>query len=211
MENASRAIIMAGGMLIAIVLITVLVIVFSSISDVYTEEGTSLTTQQLEEYNRKFSTYDKSLYGSELLSLANLVHDYNERLLYGNEDTEFYEDNKITVKVYFYAEITGITGSDGKTYYEGISKGVQPIEELRLRNNELVEASKTDSDAKSLLTELRSLPFMCISNDELKAQYESQGYKNIKTVKYNKYGRISEMYFIQIIDQNILQNIHKNR
>lgn len=209
MENASRAIIMAGGILIAIVIITVVVIVFGSISDVYTEEGMSLTNEQLEEYNRKFSTYDKSLYGSELLSLANLVHDYNERILYGNENTEFYEDNKITVTVYFYTEIIGTTGTDGKTHYAGVKRGAQNIEELRQRNNELEKASKTDSNAKSLLTELRSSPFVCISNDTIKAEYESQGYNKLKTVKYNKYGRISEMYFIQIVDQNILQNIQR--
>lgn len=209
MENASKAIIMAGGILIAIIIVTVLVIVFSSISDVYSEEGMSLTAEQLEEYNRKFSTYDKSLYGSELLSLANLVHDYNERLLVGNEDTQFYEDNKIQVTVYFYSEITGTKGEDGKTYYEGVKKGAQSIEELRKRNNELIEASKKDSNAKSLLTELRSSPFICISNNAIKQEYENKGYKNLKTVKYNKYGRISEMYFIQVIDQNIMDNIHK--
>ena len=107
MENASRAIIMAGGILMGVIIVSVLVMVFQPIGGVYEEEGLALTIEQFEEYNRKFNLYDKSLYGSELLSLANLVHDYNKRLLdveHVDKNSNYYKENKIdvTVKLFNY-------------------------------------------------------------------------------------------------------------
>lgn len=107
MENASKAIIMAGGILIGVIILSVLVIVFKPLGGAYEEQGAALTIEQLEEYNRKFNLYDKSLYGSELLSLANLVADYNNRLLdteHIDKNSNYYKENKIdvTVKLFNY-------------------------------------------------------------------------------------------------------------
>ena len=101
MENASKAIIMAGGILIGVVILSVLVIVFSSIGNVYDEQGASLSIEQLEKYNRQFNTFDKSLYGSELLSLKNLFEDYNYRILQ-DADPKYIAENEITVIVRLY-------------------------------------------------------------------------------------------------------------
>ena len=50
MENASKAIIMAGGILIGVIILSVLVLVFRPMGDIYTEEGVSLSVEQLEKY-----------------------------------------------------------------------------------------------------------------------------------------------------------------
>ncbi len=119
MENASKALIMAGGILISVIVISVLVMLFSQIGDMYSEEGEALTIEQIEKANREFATYNNTsgLYGSELLSLANLVADYNYRLLdeYMDKDSKFYNENKIVVKVKLYNYITSdITDENGK-------------------------------------------------------------------------------------------------
>ena len=101
MENASKAIIIAGGILIGVIILSVLVLVFRPIGDVYTEQGVSLSIEQLEKYNRQFNTFDKSLYGSELLSLKNLLEDYNYRVLQG-ADPKYIAENEITVTVRLY-------------------------------------------------------------------------------------------------------------
>ena len=101
MENASKAIIMAGGILIGVIILSVLVLVFSPIGDVYEEQGMSLSIEQLEKYNRQFNTYDRSLYGSELLSLKNLLEDYNNRVLQ-DADPKYIAENEITVVVRLY-------------------------------------------------------------------------------------------------------------
>lgn len=101
MENASKAIIIAGGILIGVIILSVLVLVFRPMGDVYKEQGASLSIEQLEKYNRQFNTFDKSLYGSELLSLKNLLEDYNYRVLQ-DADQKYIAENEITVTVYLY-------------------------------------------------------------------------------------------------------------
>lgn len=101
MENASKAIIMAGGILIGVIILSVLVLIFRPIGDIYEEQGVSLSIEQLEKYNRQFNTFDKSLYGSELLSLKNLLEDYNYRVLQ-DADPKYIAENEITVTVRLY-------------------------------------------------------------------------------------------------------------
>lgn len=102
MENASKAIIIAGGILIGVIILSVLVLVFRPMGDVYKEQGVSLSIEQLEKYNRQFNTFDKSLYGSELLSLKNLLEDYNNRILQ-DADPKYIAENEITVTVRLYS------------------------------------------------------------------------------------------------------------
>lgn len=121
MENASKAIIMAGGILIGVIILSVLVLVFGPMGDIYEEQGTSLSIEQLEKYNRQFNTFDKSLYGSELLSLKNLLEDYNYRILQ-DADPNYIKENEITVIVRLYnytaEELTDNSGNIIRTDYK---------------------------------------------------------------------------------------------
>lgn len=101
MENASKAIIIAGGILIGVIILSVLVIVFNSFGGAFETQGEALSVEQLEKYNRQFNTFDKSLYGSELLSLKNLLEDYNNRVLQ-DADPKYIAENEITVTVRLY-------------------------------------------------------------------------------------------------------------
>lgn len=201
MENASKAIIIAGGILIALIIISLLVLLFSQIGNVYSEQDKAISEKQLAEYNRKFAVYDnnKGLYGSELLSLANLTTDYNKKLLdsvNGNLDDNFYKDNEIKITVTIY-NITGsellddkgnpIKNSSGKIlkeYTKGQVKGTYNISELQAFNQQLVDISESSKEAKSAITEFRSLPYKC----------------NISSTKYNKFGRITFMHFEQVVE-----------
>jgi hypothetical protein len=120
MENASKAIIMAGGILIGVIILSVLVLVFRPVGDIYEEQGEALTIEQLEKYNRQFNTFDKSLYGSELLSLKNLLEDYNRRILQGS-DPKYIAENEITITVRLYnytaEELVSNSGQTIRTDY----------------------------------------------------------------------------------------------
>lgn len=208
MENASKAIIMAGGILIALVIISILVIIFNVTGSVYTEREKSLEIEQIEEYNRKFATYNNidGLYGSELLSLANLVIDYDSRLLYGYDvNSEYYKENKVKVKVYLYNEIIGIRDSNNNIIVQN-SKLEYTIEKFKDYydeiENKLSTATGEEHDKiKSLLTEIKSRPFVCVTKDNIK-KYKTIYKKNIEPVQYNKYGRISAMCFVEFVDED---------
>ncbi len=85
MENASKALIMAGGILIALLVIGALVLMFNQLSYYQRTETDSEKTQQLADFNKEYLkfTYD-DIKGYELISLVNKVIDYNIKEEVGN-------------------------------------------------------------------------------------------------------------------------------
>ena len=85
MENASKALIMAGGILIALLVIGALVLMFNQLSYYQRTETDSEKTQQLADFNKEYLkyTYD-DIKGYELISLVNKVIDYNIKEEFGN-------------------------------------------------------------------------------------------------------------------------------
>ena len=80
MENASKALIIAGSVLLAVLIITALIYTFSQISGLKQVEASSEEEKILDQYNKEIESFNKNgLYGSEVLSLANLIEDYNKR------------------------------------------------------------------------------------------------------------------------------------
>lgn len=80
MENASKALIIASSVLLAVLIITALIYTFSQISSLKQVEASSEEEKILAQYNKEIESFDRSgLYGSEILSLANLIEDYNKR------------------------------------------------------------------------------------------------------------------------------------
>ena len=80
MENASKALIIAGSVLLAVLIITALIYTFSQISGLKQVEASSEEEKILDQYNKEIESFNKNgLYGSEILSLANLIEDYNKR------------------------------------------------------------------------------------------------------------------------------------
>lgn len=80
MENASKALIMAGSVLIALLIIGALLLMFNSLSS-YQDTGTQdVKEAQIVEFNNQFETYNRTnVRGSDLYSLLNRVVDYNRR------------------------------------------------------------------------------------------------------------------------------------
>ncbi len=200
MENASKAIILAGGILVGVIILSLLVLVFRPMGDIYTQEGESLSAEQLEKYNRQFNTFDKSLYGSEILSLKNLLEDYNNRILQG-ADPRYIAENEITVivKLYNYTAESIYYEETGETvrtkFKKGDMNGEYNLVETststgtKMQLNEYLNAlqeleGNSELNAEQLLKEFKNIPFRCISD---------------KTT-YNSSGRIKSMYFEQVID-----------
>lgn len=77
MENASKALIIAGAILISILLITIGIILIRSGQNI-TETGTSgMNSQKIQTFNAQFTTYEGAKKGSELKGLASLVRSSN--------------------------------------------------------------------------------------------------------------------------------------
>lgn len=80
MENASKALIIAGGVLIALMIIGLIVVMYNNVKTVNNGDTESTRSQQITEFNQQYTTYDRNnVRGSDLYSLLNKVIDYNRR------------------------------------------------------------------------------------------------------------------------------------
>lgn len=97
MENATKALGMAASVLIGILILGALIFLYTRMSEIKQVEQDSLSEQQASNFNKKFEAYNRSgVYGSEILSLANMVEDYNNKEA---NETKGYKKIELTVKM----------------------------------------------------------------------------------------------------------------
>lgn len=98
MENATKALLIAAGILLTVMLISLLVIGYNQISSYYRQNEEILTAEQLNKFNKQFQNYNRGdIRGNELISLMNKVIDYNVSQSY-QEGTN-YKPIKVTIKI----------------------------------------------------------------------------------------------------------------
>ncbi len=114
MENASKALIIAGAILLAILLISLGIYIFSQAQSVV--EGSGMTKAEVSTFNNQFLKYEGSIKGSEVKSLIQEVNinnkqdDANEKqiTIVGNAATEAStpgSEGESTVKTYITKDI----------------------------------------------------------------------------------------------------------
>lgn len=87
MENASKALIIAGGILISILILSVLVYSFGNISQYFSSEEKVQQTEQLTTFNNQYESYNKKLLrGTDVISVINKAKDNNTK--YGTSRTK---------------------------------------------------------------------------------------------------------------------------
>ena len=80
MENASKALLMAGGMLIAVLTIALVVYVFNVISSNYKTQDDIELVEQITAFNQEYESYNRKLLrGTDIISLCNKAIDNNEK------------------------------------------------------------------------------------------------------------------------------------
>lgn len=80
MENASKALLMAGGILLAVLIISAAVLMKNNLSRIPQEEANQKRSQELQAFNAQFEQYtNKTVYGVDMLSVANMIRDFNQR------------------------------------------------------------------------------------------------------------------------------------
>ena len=112
MENASRALLMAGGIFIALMIIGALLLMFNQIGDYEKAQSTGEKVSQVADFNKEFLkyTYD-DIKGYELISLINKAIDFNGKSGIGNS-VDY--DKKITIKVKLGKSFAKDHGVNGK-------------------------------------------------------------------------------------------------
>lgn len=98
MENATKALLIAAGIMVAIMILSLLMIGYNQISDYYAEKDSIEATEQLTKFNESFENFNrKNIRGTDLITLMNKISDYNERYSYADEKK--YKRIKVNIEI----------------------------------------------------------------------------------------------------------------
>lgn len=81
MENASKALIIAGGILIAMLVLSIAVYLFTTYASLGETYDQTLSATEIQKFNANFTKFDgrEDIIIQEIVSLANFVRSYNEQ------------------------------------------------------------------------------------------------------------------------------------
>ena len=207
MENATKALEMAGSVLIGMLIIGALVFGYTKISETKQVEQDSLSSQQAADFNKKFESYNRDgIYGSELLSLANLIVDYNNKEA---NETKGYESVELSVTI---KKIIGAQVFTGTTYTQTTLTNNYNTLSTNISNSNEIEKGKKISNWENSSSALRA-NFSDSTNptlsemqgkietyNKLVTEQEDMARKVFKVVKveYDKNGRITKMTYSEV-------------
>lgn len=84
MDNANKAIIMAFGMIVAVMILGMIVYVFSGLKSLPMQEDTSESIEQLRLFNQEYEVYEKKImYGVDIISVLNKAQSNNDKYILG--------------------------------------------------------------------------------------------------------------------------------
>ena len=98
MENASKALLFAAGILIAIILISVAVYIVSMANESTKNVGSTMTDMEISAFNSKFTTYEGLRTGSQVKSLVEAVNTSNANNAGTDLEVSMNETPKIITK-----------------------------------------------------------------------------------------------------------------
>lgn len=159
MENATKALLMAGGILIAIIIITLLVRTYGNIGAFQKQQLTAEEAEQIEEYNKEYTKYDgQYVYGTEVITIINRAT--NEKQKSGQE-TKIYI--RIVTEEYPY-KIIDYDKNTGKRTIKEIT--VKPNSTLVLSTEEeqkgkFMGSFIDEENNKEALNDLKRRAFKC--------------------------------------------------
>lgn len=176
MENASKALIMAGGVLIALMVASLVAFFFKNISEWQGMQETGEELEQMVEFNEQYEVYGRDVYGSELLSIANKIADYNKRQA----------EDKGYLKIELQVQLT--KDMDASFFKKGNYSSVQMKTEVENLQAEIKRVgdqritSRTTSTVSRKISQLASMRTKDI--EELGIEYNDY---RIQLTQYNTY------------------------
>ena len=211
MENAAKALTIAGAILISLMVISAVVFMYRDLTATKREENENQKTKEITEFNKSYEAYNKEIYGSELFSLANKIEDYNVK--YTAEDGY----NPITLNINGigtkdYIKIINNV-NDTQNGLLAIYKSANNLEQLKslydkyedVNNKNISEKEKTDlrKNIQNQINEINKKINQNKSKDDVETDWETYSkYKELKTKKfkcteitYDKNGRVLTMTF----------------
>ncbi len=115
MENASKALSIAGGILLAMMILSLMIYVSSSMSDMADAQDRQILAQQVKEFNDSYLAYNKTrMYGTDVITVVNKAINYNKEL--DTDEEEYFINIKLNLTTNFETKTQKTTfNGDGTT------------------------------------------------------------------------------------------------
>lgn len=114
MENAAKALVIAGGVLLAIITVSLFVYMTTATSRMAQAQDEKTALEQLVAFNSEYEAYNKRvMYGTDIITVVNKAIVHNEKMLASKKEDPYYINITITVNKKF------------ETTYEKIVNGTQ--------------------------------------------------------------------------------------
>lgn len=167
MENASKALLIAGGVLIALLVLGALMLMFSQLSSYQTAQKLYEATDDIAKYNEEYTRYTgNEIQGYELISVINKATNNNTKSSIINSINY---DNKIKITIENIEGFKAKYGNSGKT--------------LLIKSNSYTIQNKSDEFPR-IIDEFRKMEdtYTLTTLNKLSANYDSIK-NNSKTIK----------------------------
>ena len=120
MENASKALIIAGAILLAIAIIGIGMFVYNNVSGTI-RDAADMSTEQINAYNQTFTTYQGNIRGSAAKTLCDVVRNHNLGAQDDSEKVAVFTESKGAE--YRAAQTAGTTTTEINTVNTGLQSG----------------------------------------------------------------------------------------
>lgn len=180
MENVSKAVIIGGTMIITILVMAVLWNLYTNFQIISKTDDNTKKFEQDIEYNKKFQAYNrKNIKGIDILSLYNLVEDYNLREAKNSDISE------INVTIYI---------TKGNSYYVAKKYSIKEIKKINDSiEKEILKLLEKKYNNKTIqyLSELTKEEL-----NKIKQQYEEDIAQEIENEinKFNEYKKVQDTF-----------------
>lgn len=191
MENASKALLMAAGMFLVMLILALVIFAWGKFSDYQNAKDSLVDIEDTAKFNEQFTHYDRDdVQGYEILSLANQVIDYNRRRADVGQNNEKYNPIKLVVtlnndnKKFSYDENNLLINSNEYT----ISSTVNTFDEIIAEGARI---ERTYGSNVSQISKLISLLFSDeVKNDENKKANAVKKFNSLSKTKVTNYNEL---------------------
>ena len=137
MENASKALIIAGGVLLALMVLSLVVYMSTATSRFAESQDQKRLTEEIKAFNDGYTSYNKKrMYGTDIITVVNKAIEHNKKIGEIKEDP-YYINIIITTKEDF--KTTGL-----ETIYDTKKKKI--VESKEMNNADIKEKAKLSED-----------------------------------------------------------------
>lgn len=207
MENASKALLMAGGMLIALLVIGALVLMFNQIGDYEKGNQGIKKTSEIAEFNIDFIRYTEgNIKGVDIISLANKVINFNSKNGILNS-IDYSKKITLNIDVNDFSKLFGsnsyeIKNYDDNDFMKTIKKfsslentyTLSKMDELSSNYDSIVNGNKTIGDILGKKYDGK-LAVKDIEDYREYSEFKASTFKCKEEPKYHDDGQVKELSF----------------